>query len=112
MLGEFISAILRKFVSLAQWIGELVKAVFQAAWDFARDVVCWPFEQAMDIVLSAVQAIDLGPINNYTGAWGTLPAEIINVLGLIGVGEASVIIVTAIGIRLVLQLIPFTRLGS
>lgn len=112
MLGEFFSSILRKFVALAQWIGELGKAVFAAAWDFVRDAFCWPFEQIMDIVVSAVSALDLSGISTYTGTWGTLPAEIINVLGLIGVAEVSAIIITAIGIRLILQLIPFTRLGS
>lgn len=112
MLGDFISAILAKFVALAQWFGELAKAVFQALWDFVRDAVCWPFEQIMDIVVAAVSGLDLSGIGNYTGTWGTLPGEIINVLGLIGLGEASAIVVTAIGIRLVLQLIPFTRLGS
>jgi len=112
MLGDFISAILGKFVALAQWFGQLMVAVFQAAWDFIRDAFCWPFEQVMDIAVAAISAIDLSGINAYANTWGTLPAELINVLGLLGVGEASVIIVTAIGIRLVLQLIPFTRLGS
>ncbi len=112
MLGDFISAILAKFVALAQWFGELGKAVFVALWDLLRDAMCWPFEQIMDIVVSAVSALDLSGISTYTGTWGTLPAEIINVLGLIGVAEVSVIIITAIGIRLILQLIPFTRLGS
>lgn len=112
MLGDFISAILAKFVALAQWLGQLCTAAFVALWDFARDVACWPFEQVMDIALSAISAIDLSGITAYTSTWGTLPAEIVNVLGLLGVGEASVIIITAIGVRLVLQLIPFTRLGS
>ncbi|CAN7541488.1 DUF2523 domain-containing protein [Acidovorax sp. LjRoot118] len=112
MLGDFISAILAKFVALAQWFGELGKAVFVALWDLLRDAMCWPFEQIMDIVVSAVSALDLSGISTYTGTWGTLPAEIINVLGLIGVAEVSAIIITAIGIRLILQLIPFTRLGS
>ncbi|EJE52903.1 Protein of unknown function (DUF2523) [Acidovorax sp. CF316] len=112
MLGDFISAILAKFVALAQWFGELGKAVFTALWDLLRDAVCWPFEQIMDIVVTAVSALDLSGLSNYTGTWHTLPAELLNVLALIGVAEASAIIITAIGIRLILQLIPFTRLGS
>ena len=46
------------------------------------------------------------------GVWSSMPEEIINILGLLGVGPACGIIVAAIAIRLVLQLIPFTRLGS
>lgn len=112
MIGEFFTALLGKIGSAVGWIGDLFKAVFVALWDFIRDAICWPFEQAMEIVVGAVSALDLSGISSYTGTWGTLPAEIINILGLIGVGEASAIIVTAIGIRLILQLIPFTRLGS
>lgn len=112
MLGDFISAILAKFVALAQWFGELGKAVFTALWDFVRDALCWPFEQLMDVVVSAVQAIDMSGFAGVLGAWGSLPGEILNVLGLLGIAEASAIIISAIGVRLVLQLIPFVRLGS
>lgn len=101
-----------KIAAVLKWIGDLWKAIFVALWDFIRDAACWPFEQIMDIVLTALQAIDLDGISQNLQGWGELPGEVINILGLLGVGQASVIIVAAIGIRLVLQLIPFTRLGS
>lgn len=112
MIGDFFSAVIAKIAAALDWIGSLAVMAFQALWDLVRDAACWPFEQLMDVVVMAVAAVDLSGLNGYSTAWGSLPAEIINVLGLLGVGEASVIIVTAIGIRLVLQLIPFTRLGS
>lgn len=101
-----------KIASIVEWFGKLFVAVFKAAWDFIRDAVCWPFEQFMDIALGAVQALPLDGLSTQATAWGSLPAEILNVMGLIGVGTAVSIIASAIGIRLVLQLIPFTRLGS
>ncbi|RUR70275.1 DUF2523 domain-containing protein [Variovorax guangxiensis] len=101
-----------KIAAVLVWIGELFVKCWLAVWDLVRDAACWPFEQVMKIVLKAVQGIDLSGIQPYVNAAGGLPAEIINILGLLGAGTCISIIVAAIGIRLVLQLIPFTRLGS
>jgi len=111
-MGQFFTMLFSKIAGAVEWFGKLFVAVFEALWDFIRDAVCWPFEQVMDIVVSAVSAIDLSGLSSHVGAWGSLPAELINVLGLLGVGHAAAIIVAAITIRLLLQLIPFTRLGS
>lgn len=112
MLAKFFNLIISKISAVLTWIGDLFKAVFIALWDFIRDAVCWPFEQIMDIVLAAVSAVDMTGISSQVGAWGSLPSELLNILGLLGIGTAASIIVAAIGVRLVLQLIPFTRLGS
>lgn len=98
-------------VSLVNWFAGLFKNVFVALWDILKDVFSWLLEQLFDVVIYAVSSIDVSALNNVEG-WGSLPSEVINVLGLLGVGAASGVIVAAIGIRLVLQLIPFTRLGS
>ena len=66
----------------------------------------------MDIVVSAIDGLPLDTISTNSTAWGSLPGEVLNIMGLLGVGTAVTIISAAIGIRLVLQLIPFTRLGS
>lgn len=112
MLSKFFNLIISKITAVLKWIADLYVAIFKAAWDFIRDAVCWPFEQAMDIVLSAVRALDLSGIDSYTSSWSSLAPEILNILGLLGIGQAAAIIVAAIAIRLVLQLIPFVRLGS
>jgi len=112
MLAKFFNLIIAKISAVLTWIGNLFKAVFDAGWDFIRDAACWPFDQVMEIVVSAVSAIDMSGIAGQVGAWGSLPGELLNILGLLGIGTAASIIVAAIGIRLVLQLIPFVRLGS
>lgn len=112
MLAKFFGMILAKIAAVVAWFGELAKAVFQALWDLVRDAVCWPFEQLLDVVLSALSAVDTTELFEKIFVWDGLPAELINILGLLGIGQASLIVVIAIGIRLVLQLIPFTRLGS
>lgn len=104
--------LLAKIAAWAEWWGQLFVAVFVALWDFIRDAACWPFEQVMDVVLSAVNAVDTNGLTGNLGAWGTLPGDVLNILGLLGVGTAVTIIASAIGIRLALQLIPFVRLGS
>jgi len=101
-----------KITAVLVWIGQLFVKCFLALWDFIRDAACWPFEQVMQICVSAVNAIDLGSLQASTSSLGSLPGEVLNILGLLGVGTAISIITAAIGVRLVLQLIPFTRLGS
>lgn len=111
-MGAFFSSIIAKIVGFATWIGQLVVAVFAAAWDLLRDVFTWPFDQLLDIVKSAVSAIDVSAFSGAVGAWGSLPGELLNILGLLGVGTAITLIAAALTIRLGLQLIPFVRLGS
>lgn len=111
-MAAAFSILFAKIAAVVKWLGQLYVAVFEAAWDFVRDAACWPFDQLMDIVVSAIQAIDMNGLSSQVGAWGSLPSEIVNILGLLGIGTASAIIVAAIGVRLVLQLIPFVRLGS
>lgn len=112
-MAAAFSMLFAKIAATVEWFGKLFVAVFKAAWDFIRDAVCWPFEQVMDIAVGAAQSLPLDGLNTHQAtAWGGLPAEILNIMGLIGVGTAVQIIAAAIGVRLVLQLIPFTRLGS
>jgi len=112
MLAKFFTAIFAKIAAVVAWFGELAVAIFEAMWDFVRDAACWPFEQLLDVIVSALSAVDTSSIDSSVFVWNGLPAEIVNILGLLGVGQASLIVVSAIGIRIALQLIPFTRLGS
>ncbi len=106
------SMLLAKIAALAGWFGKLFVAVFKAAWDMVTDVVCWALDGVLSVAVSMVSSVDTGGIDASLGAWGSIPGEVLNVLGLLGAGEAVAIIVSAIGVRLLLQLIPFTRLGS
>lgn len=110
-MGAMFSLVLAKISALLGWIGDLFIAVFVALWDMITDVLCWLFEQLLKVVSTAVQAIDFNGLSGYAQG-ATLPGEIMNVLALLGVGTAITIILSAIAIRLGLQLIPFVRLGS
>lgn len=110
-MGAMFTLVLAKISALLGWIGDLFIAVFVALWDMITDLGCWMFEQLLKVVSTAVQAIDFNGLAGYAQG-ATLPGEIMNVLALLGVGTAITIILTAIAIRLGLQLIPFVRLGS
>jgi len=103
--------LLKKLADILQWISDLFIAVFVALFDLVKDAFSWVFEQMLEIVIDALEGIDVSGISA-TGGWGELPGEVLNILALLGVAQAVSIIVASIGIRLILQLIPFTRLGS
>lgn len=114
-MGAFFTAVLAKFAALATWFGNLVVAIFAAAWLFGTDLVCWVFESFLKLtqtLLNGLPGTDafaaLNPAQYINGA----PADLVNMIGLMRLGEGLAIILGAIAIKLVLQLVPFTRLGS
>lgn len=111
-IANGLSMLIAKLAAAVKWIGDLFVAVFAALWDILRDVPAWILDQCLGIVVSAVSAVDVSGMQD-AGQWfGQLPAEVLNMLGLLGIDYALGIITGAIVIRLTLQLIPFTRLGS
>jgi len=107
-----IQMLLGKVSAVLKWVGELWVAIFKAAWDFVKDGFCWALESLLKIAVSAVQSVNVGSISDWVGVWGSIPANVLEVCAALGLGTAFGIITAAIGVRLVLQLIPFTRLGS
>ena len=111
-IAAALGFILNKIVAALSWLGDLVKAAFVAVWDLLSDAACWVFEQVLTIVAAALNVLDFSALTQWVGSWSGLPAETLEVISAIGISTAFGIIVTAIGIRIMLQLIPFTRLGS
>lgn len=110
-MGAFFTSLLAKIAAVAGWFGSLFVSVFASLWDILRDIFAWLFDQVLSVAVAAIQAIDLSALSG-APSFGTVPASIGNVLSVLGVGTAITMITAAIGIRLVLQLIPFVRLGS
>lgn len=111
-IWDAINALLDFIASLPSWLVNLVKGVFLSLFDLIKDGFYWVFDTALGNATSAMGGIDTTGINNYLSSFGSLPAEILNVCGLLHMGTCMTIIGTAIVIRIVLQLIPFVRLGS
>lgn len=112
MDGGFFTMLFTKLGAMLSWFGSLFVAFFVSFWDIFRDGVCWIFEQICGLALAALGALDLAGITNGIASMGSIPANVMAVLGAIGLGQALAIISSAIVIRFTLQLIPFTRLGS
>ena len=111
-MASAFSMLFAKLAAIVSWFGDLAVSVFKAGWDMLSDIVCWGFDGLLGIAVTAMNALDLSGLNGAFGAWSQLPPDLLNVMGLMGVGAASAIVVAAIGVRLLLQLIPFPRLGS
>lgn len=112
-MGAFFTAILAKIVAFAAWLIVLVLAMFVAYWLLGTDLATWVFEQILDVVILALGSIDVDfELFNPAQYIAGLPEDVTNMIGLIRVGESFAIILAAIMVRIALQLIPFTRLGS
>lgn len=111
-MAAAFSMLFAKIAAVVQWFGKLFIGVFKSLWDMLTDVPCLLLEQALDIVISAVSAFNFDGVTGSLSAFNDLPAEMVNILGLLGFAEAMGIIGTALTIRILMQLVPFTRLGS
>ncbi len=101
---------------LLDWSDRLIfqlKALALTIKTFMQDCFLWAFEQVMillTLILDGMGALFSGL--NITQYFDGIPPEVGWVMNQCGLGTASGMIVSAIGIRVMLQLIPFTRLGS
>lgn len=114
-IGAFFTAILAKIVAFATWFGLLFKACFVALWLLGTDAFCWLFEGVLAVVQSVLDGLpgpDSFSLFNPAQYIAGLPPDFVNMIGLIRLGEAFAMILAAILIKLTLQIIPFTRLGS
>ncbi|MDB2355738.1 DUF2523 family protein [Pseudoalteromonas sp.] len=78
-----------------------------------KDMSIWLFESFLDISLMAIQGLDVFfaglDIATYINA---LPPSVSYYASALGLSQAMSMIIIALTIRLLLQLIPFVRLGS
>lgn len=111
MVGSFFTMLFAKITAVLSWFSALFVAIFVSIWDVVKDAFSWLFDQVLSVATSAITAIDVSGLSNVNG-FGSVPADVLNIMALIGVGKAITIITAAIGIRFALQLIPFVRLGS
>lgn len=111
LLVSVVSAITDFFSNLIKYIGALIVNIFTAFFVLLKDVFFGIFESILQLITFLVSGIDFGFITslNYIAL---LPPDLINIMALVGAGEALAIITGAITVRLIMQLIPFVRLGS
>ena len=113
---EIANAIIDKisqfFLDIWELVTSFVKSILLTFLDILKDFFFFIFESLLSLVILILDAVgtafDLVNISN----WINFPPEVANMIGLIGLGQAMGLIMSAIVIRISLQLIPFTRLGS
>lgn len=113
MNGAFMTAVLAKITAFAGWLATLCVAMFAAWWLLGTDLGAWLFEQVLDIAISALDSVDWNSDTFNPGTYiSALPDEVSNMMALLRLGECVAILAAAVVVRITLQLIPFTRLGS
>lgn len=101
-----------KISAVISWFSSLFISIFVAAWSMGKDLLSWGFDQILKVIISIISSIDVSGLQSLANSAGGVPASIVNILSILGVGTAISIISAALLIRLGLQLIPFVRLGS
>lgn len=109
MIDDINACFLEFWVTISDFLISLLNTLFDAL----KDLFLWMFEQMLDLSIFALNGLgDSFSTFNPATYIAALPPEIVNITGLIGLGEAATILVTAIVLRMLLQVIPFVRFGS
>lgn len=80
--------------------------------DMLKDLFFWLIETVGTFGKTFIAGFGGMPEYSIAQHFTSLPSDVRQVIALTGLAECVVLIVAAITIRLTLQLIPFTRLGS
>lgn len=95
-----------------EWV-DLIFAFWQAVLDFVHDSFFWILDnlfQAVALILDGLVGLfqGLNPLQYITA----IPPETQYYMAVCGFNDCMSMIVASLGIRFLLQLIPFVRLGS
>lgn len=109
-----VIAVVNAFIqNMWNTIVDFFDQLYETAYDMLTDVLIRFFSMGMDLIITIVQGLDsLFQQIDVTNLLSDLPPEVINMMGLIGLGKCLGLIGIAITIRITMQLIPFVRLGS
>lgn len=89
------------------------KSLLLTVWDMLKDFLIFLLEFLLEVAVLILEGLGtLFDSLNLAQYISAIPPDVQNIMGLIGLGQAMGIIVTSLVIRIMLQLIPFVRLGS
>lgn len=101
------------FFDVFKAITDFLKTMLLTALDMLKDLFFFIFDALMSLMVALLSGLgSLFSALNFSNALDGMPSEVLNIIGLVGLGQCMAFIVTALIIRITLQLIPFTRLGS
>lgn len=100
-------------INFGNWLLNILKTMAETIFTMVKDVFFFAFEQIMILVTFILQGMgSLFAGLDITAYMTDIPPGTAWMLSQIGMGQALSMIIAAITIRLFLQLVPFTRLGS
>lgn len=107
-------------VNMLDWLATTWNEFKQFLWSIVlsvheiyKDLFTWIFEQILDLSHLALTGMDsYFDTLDITSYLSGIPSGLQWFMSSIGVPQALTMIMTAVTIRILLQLIPFTRLGS
>lgn len=104
---------------LWQWLSDKVTAFFQfiysillTLFDILKELFIFIIESILDLLIYILSSIDSYFDGLNIAQYLTIPAEAAYFASAAGITQATTMIASALVIRFLLQLIPFTRLGS
>ncbi|MFA0062457.1 DUF2523 family protein [Vibrio cyclitrophicus] len=78
-----------------------------------KDIVYFFIDELLEMAISALEKLaELMDYLDFSQFYSMLPDDIYNALGALGFGEALTMIVSTIFLKIILKLLPFTKLGS
>lgn len=111
LLPDFLTPLYTAFTAFCSWLIALLFKVLASVFMMLKDVVMWSFDQFLILLTAILGGVSMASITNLIPAL-SIPPEVMNIMGLLGLGDCFAILIAAFSIRIVLQLIPFVRLGS
>lgn len=107
---QFIYDLILGFVN---WLLELLLALLELLGVIVIDMVCYVLDGLGEFLIWAVSSVDLTSLADKAAQmWSNVPHSALALAFDLGAFQALSIIGTALMVRLALQLVPFTRLGS
>lgn len=99
--------------SLTDWFLSVCQSVLLTVWDAAADFLLWILDMVMAIGLTLLEGMtSVLQLTDITQYLTMMPPEVLNIIQLIGLPTCISMIAVAGGVRIIMQLIPFVRLGS
>lgn len=99
--------------SLTDWLVAQFQSFFLTLWDAAGDFFLWIMDMVMTLGVTILNGVtSVLELTDFTQYLSMMPIETLNIIQLLGLPTCVTMIMTAASIRLLMQLIPFVRLGS
>lgn len=108
-----VKAILDWFANRWNDMIDFVWRIVLSLFDMLKDLFIWIVEQLSNLGLMVLEGVGvLSDSLDVASYWGLIPPETAYFLNIIGLSQAMGMIITCLGIRFILQMIPFVRWGS